>query len=436
MAGDRDYNKTVLLVDCTGFANNATTLTGIDKAYTTAKTLTCNGNAKISTALGYPALVFDGTGDFISFPDTADVDFTTGAGTIEAEVYISGNSALDAANLRNACIFANTADGNTTGFTFFILGSSTTTGTGLIFDPVVSGVSYARSLTGITISQGALHHFAVSWDSTGVYFAVDGTVTATTALPVNVLGGTAPKIGRQQTTSYARDLNGYVKYVRIYNGVAKYKANFSLPVSYPAFSGQINYTLTEALAATQFRLIASKISDGTLAKTAVITASGVLDMPLLDTVSITAIPVQGNKWQAGTIYAAGDLVFPTVAYTHYFKRVAGTGGTSGTTEPTWVNTIGDTTTDDGVWNNCWECIALLADSISHSPIVPSDTSPPTVTFDFTLPPVAITYLMEAWSPDNAAFVYWTDTTKNLSPSATIPTSIVANLVNKCVLLEY
>ena len=45
-----------------------------------------------------------------------------------------------------------------------------------------------------------------------------------------------------------------------------------------------------------------------------------------------------------------------------------------------------------------------------------------------------TYLHRAWSPENSAFVFWTDTAINLSPAATIPTSVVANLVNKCVVM--
>lgn len=366
MAGDSDYPKTVLLVDCSGFANNTTNLTGIDKAYTTAKTLTCNGNAKISTALGYPALAFDGTGDFVSFPDTADLDFTAGAGTIEAEVYIAGNSAADVSGSKLATIISNFNSADATYWAFYVSGNATTTGTGLTFQSNVA----TKGITA-TVSQSALHHLAVSWDATGVYFAINGVVTATTAFASNIIGGTQPRIGKLDVAGYLRELNGYIKSLRITNGVARYKANFTPVTPFPDYVSSIAYTLTESIAATQFRLILSKISDGALVSSSVVTTSGEIKYKTVQTghFCMTIVPIQGDKWKSGTAYALNDLVMPTTPHTtpYYFKRV-GNAGTSGATEPVW-NTAVAGQCNDGVWTNCWERIERLTQPIVHSPII-------------------------------------------------------------------
>lgn len=56
--------------------------------------------------------------------------------------------------------------------------------------------------------------------------------------------------------------------------------------------------------------------------------------------------------------------------------------------------------------------------------------PNSYTYDY-----AYTYtLHRAWSLDNNAFVFWQDSVVNLSPSVTIPASVVGNLVNKCVMM--
>lgn len=219
------YHKTVLLVDCTGFANNATNLAGIDKGYINPKTLTCNGNAKISTALGYPALAFDGVGDYVSFPDTSDLDFTSGAGTIEAVVYIAANSTADSGGARFATIISNFYSPDTAYWAFYVTGNTSTTGTGLTFQSNV-----ATKGIGGAISQSALHHIAISFDSSGVYFSIDGNVVSTTAFESPIIGGSSPRIGGLNVAGYLRELNGYIKTLTVTEDVAKYKTNFTPPL--------------------------------------------------------------------------------------------------------------------------------------------------------------------------------------------------------------
>jgi len=74
---------------------------------------------------------------------------------------------------------------------------------------------------------------------------------------------------------------------------------------------------------------------------------------------VTWTPDQNNHevftasdWTASTTYSVGDYVVPTTANGHVY--VATAGGDSGSGEPTWPTTDGETVTDNGV---TWECVA-------------------------------------------------------------------------------
>ncbi|GIW60587.1 MAG: hypothetical protein KatS3mg087_1653 [Patescibacteria group bacterium] len=58
-----------------------------------------------------------------------------------------------------------------------------------------------------------------------------------------------------------------------------------------------------------------------------------------------------NSWSASTAYSIGDRVIPTTPNGYYYKVI--TAGTSGTTEPSWTTTIGDTVADGSV---TWRCM--------------------------------------------------------------------------------
>jgi len=68
----------------------------------------------------------------------------------------------------------------------------------------------------------------------------------------------------------------------------------------------------------------------------------------LDDCLLEPLPI----WQASHVYAIDDIRVP-LTETGYVFRVS-VAGTSGASQPTWVNTIGSTTTDGGV---TWECLS-------------------------------------------------------------------------------
>jgi len=189
------------------------------------------GNAQISTTqskFGGSSMYFDGTGDGLILPATPSFEFRDGDFTVEAWVYIAGNSPLDGNSRRFANIFSVTTS-TVFSFNFVIKGDSSTTGTGL---EIYNGTSIV-GVTG-TISQNTWHHVAVSKSGTSVYFFLNGTQLGSTQTGVTGNWGSATvvgQVGRSGVTSYTFDLNGYIDDLRVTKGYARYTANFSVPTA-------------------------------------------------------------------------------------------------------------------------------------------------------------------------------------------------------------
>ena len=62
--------------------------------------------------------------------------------------------------------------------------------------------------------------------------------------------------------------------------------------------------------------------------------------------------MKGTTWEATTAYSLGDIVVPTAGLENGFRYECTTAGTSGSSEPTWKTTEGETNTDGTV---VWTC---------------------------------------------------------------------------------
>jgi len=218
-------------------ANGSTTITDNSPS---PKTLTANGNAQISTAqskFGGSSIAFDGNGDFVTTPNSAAWNFGTGDLTIEAWVYIAGNSAPDLDNTRGATICATwTAATPISGWALTIRGSSATTGTGLQFATWNSG-NATYQIANTTISQSTWNHLAVSISGGTRRLFLNGSPLTSSSSSIG--SGSTPaesygnplRIGGAQTSNYKSELNGYIDELRITKGVARYNASFTLPIA-------------------------------------------------------------------------------------------------------------------------------------------------------------------------------------------------------------
>lgn len=129
-------------------------------------------------------------------------------------------------------------------------------------------------------------------------------------------------------------------------------------------------SLTENLALTDFNFRVYDMDTGALLLTHLATAPGNVDIDVStftqSCYSVTAAP-KAFLWKASNSYALGDIVFPSDVITHgyYYKRVVI--GTSGSTEPIWANTIGNTV-NDGAVNNAWQCVDVMSQPLTLAPI--------------------------------------------------------------------
>ena len=199
IAPDPDFANVSLLLHMDG-TNGSTTFTDSSSS---ALTVTANGNAQISTAqskFGGAAGLFDGTGDFLSFPGIS-IGTSTDC-TLECWFYRTGGEAL----------FGDSSGGN-----YQLLA-------------VFAGKLYAywngNEVEGGTVTNSTWHHAAVTRSSGTMRLFLNGTLLATAA-------------GNTQTFSIAKvaqatnrsDFNGYIDDARVTVGVARYTASFTPPTA-------------------------------------------------------------------------------------------------------------------------------------------------------------------------------------------------------------
>lgn len=232
---DPNFENVTLLLhgDGTNGGQNNTFVDGSTNNFT----ITRNGNTTQGTFSPYGdnwSNYFDGNGDFLTTPDNAAFDFGTGDFTIEAWVYIAGNSSPDADSARRAGIFSTYPASGTLNDAYLldILGSTTTTGTGLSFGSWQSGSLSVIQASSTTISQNAWHHIAVARSGTTTRLFLDGSQIASGTLGnQNVNCANTVKIGRSGYTGYISDFNGYISNLRVLKGTAQYTGSYTVPTA-------------------------------------------------------------------------------------------------------------------------------------------------------------------------------------------------------------
>lgn len=227
VGGDPHFDSVAFLLHCDG-ADGATTFTdsGPDGV-----TVTAAGNAQIDTdqsKFGGASGLFDGTGDYLSIPDAAKLDLSSGDWTFEA--WVRFTSSISGAPL----IFGQKTDGNNGIEMGFQFGSTR----GMTLNIVAAG-SYALNLTqGANTGWSADTWYHIAWEKDGTTYRGyrDGSVVMTTtsaALPANYTGafiiGGGSQISLTGVHSPSSDLTGRLDDIRGTPGVARYGGAFTPP---------------------------------------------------------------------------------------------------------------------------------------------------------------------------------------------------------------
>lgn len=198
-------------------ANNGTTFT--DEC---GKTWTAAGNAIISTAkkaYGLSSGYFDGTGDYISTPDSDDFCFGTGAWTIEWCMYPTVFSAAKSHGICGQYV----DDNNFWNITFYE--------TTIYIELVVGGIS--KALYGFVcsgyISVNSWYHIAVVRNGTNILLFINGTkytLDVLTAVSTNAYPNFAAPLTIGFDDRFNRYFQGYIDEFRVSNGIARYADRF------------------------------------------------------------------------------------------------------------------------------------------------------------------------------------------------------------------
>jgi len=226
-----DTDPTSLLLNFDG-SNGSTTFTD-DSGWGHA--VTANGDAQISTAqsvFGGSSLALDGTGDYLSVPDSSQFEFGSGDFTIECWFYIAGNSAQNNSGNRVADLVAKfPSSGNIFGIEFRVNGDSTTTGTGVSFFAYNNSSELFSATYSGTVTQSAWHHAAVCRSGSNLYLFLDGSQVQLTTGISGSIPDTAYSllIGKSAYTNFEHSLNGYIDSLRITKGQALYTSAFTPP---------------------------------------------------------------------------------------------------------------------------------------------------------------------------------------------------------------
>jgi len=192
------------------------------------KTVSKFGNAASATPPSYPnsnslfgnAIAFDGTGDYLSVPNTADFQFESGDFTVETWIYT-------ASSLTQAICGKETAGG--AAFLFHL--SSNT----LKINLSSNGSSYSLTLAGTTnLALNTWHHVVVvrsGSSANNIKLYTNGSQDGQGTFSGTIFNDSSLfTVGYRQSAS-ALFFNGYIDDLRITKGVARYTSNFTPPTA-------------------------------------------------------------------------------------------------------------------------------------------------------------------------------------------------------------
>ncbi len=242
MAVDDSYTK--LLLHCNG-SDASTTFT--DES---GKTVTAGGNAQIDTAqskFGGASGLFDGSGDFLSIPDSEDFNFSTGDFTID--LWVRFNSLGS-----NNFLFGHGQDSNNNLSLNMQISGSNYLFQFAIVDSGTILVNYYDS--GRTINTGQWYHIAVVRNGTSWKTYLDGVNIASQTVSATSPNYTSAFIVGARSFDQAYCVNGWIDEFRVSKGIARWTANFTPPTAeYAPPVGPTNLKIFNGLAKASIKTI-------------------------------------------------------------------------------------------------------------------------------------------------------------------------------------
>lgn len=210
--------------------------------------VTVSGDAQISTAqskFGGSSGLFDGTGDYISVPDSSSWSFGSGDFTVDCWVYFNSFSGTPA-------IFAQGFSGGTDLF-YLQVGTTTLQCVATVSSAVKLNLSASHGMT-----TSGWYHIAVVGGWAGTPSNVAVTVNGTSIVSGAITGGSMPNASGNlyigSIDGSTQSLNGYIDEFSISKGTARWTTNFTPPTSAYSIISPGNYTFSPLQVGGLFKL--------------------------------------------------------------------------------------------------------------------------------------------------------------------------------------
>jgi hypothetical protein len=196
-------------------------------SYPTAKAITANGNAQIDTAqskFGGASGLFDGNGDYLSTPDSADWAFGTGDFTIDFWVRF----AADIPYGDYVAILAQQQDANNR---WMLMAFRDAGGRGWELIHRTGGSVTIDVYNYVTINVNTWYHVAVVRSGNSWLMFQDGTQIGSTATDADPIADMATVLCVGQKGDDSKYFNGWLDEFRVSKGVARWTSNFTPPTA-------------------------------------------------------------------------------------------------------------------------------------------------------------------------------------------------------------
>ena len=222
---DQHWGNVKLLIQAAG----SDTSTSFTDASATGRTITTVGNAQVDTAqtaTSGRSILFDGTGDYLTAPNSADFNFGAGDFTIEAWVRLNAIGQFNE--------IANQDANSLRGWQYGITSGNKLRLYGFISTWQELGISTT------SLAADRWYHCAVTREGTSFRIFLDGVLEDTTVVSGAIVDENSNllEVGHNiLNTGAHRYMNGWIDNVRITKGVARYTSNFTVPTAqYPTGS--------------------------------------------------------------------------------------------------------------------------------------------------------------------------------------------------------
>jgi len=218
-----DYQK--LLLHCDG-TDGSTTIPDVSSSN---NTITAHGNARLRTAqkyFGSASCYFDGTGDYLTIPNSSDWDFLDNNFTIDFWFYGTLDEWMS--------IMDWSADGSSGWSTRKLTISLGGAGSGSsdkvdIRFYTEAGANCRQITSSVTLSGNTWTHIALVRNGANLDLYINGTNRGNVGVAAESANDivTPLYIGYNREGSFNETMNGYLDEIRVCNGVAKWTANFT-----------------------------------------------------------------------------------------------------------------------------------------------------------------------------------------------------------------